>query len=414
MPKLNNISVKESVFTAMQEKATAFIFKRSYLSPKKRFKSGEDIVKDKDTVKGLKEIFVLNGKQLFNYTLPWSQNQEKVWFETFYKQHEKILDVFPNAKFTIFDRDDKNGFMEWFQKLIKDYFKISKKDSYNPADIWLIDKKEVNRKTILKELNQDSATRTIAELNQVMRSLYNEKKVVGLSLKLVSGQTAKYERVNLDEKFFKDLEAKEGVYDYKLSDIKIDLTTTGSGKRANWKTQDTVISLSLNNVVKVKFQVKGNGTSKLENLKIEGSGVGEKARLGKAPLLLIGKLTSGKPYKKVFQNKFADFPKNIKEFTKQSKKYNDMFSELEKSCKKNNIRLTTNISSKDFIKQMKIAFEGEKPWIANSKLMQLTFVHMICSMANKDMIDEYVTDILFLAKKEGRTIFQFGPFGKLY
>jgi hypothetical protein len=414
MPNLNNISVKEGEFTAMQEKATAFIFKRSYLPPKKRFKSAEDIVKDKDTVKGLKEIFVFNNKQLFNYTLPWSQNQEKVWFETFYKQHEKILDVFPNAKFTIFDRDDKNGFMEWFQKLIKDYFRISKKDSYNPADIWLIDKKEVNRKTIIKELNQDSATRTLTELNQVMRSLYNEKKVVGLSLKLVSGQTAKYERVNLDDKFFKDLEAKKGVYDYKLSDIKMDLTTIGSGKRANWKTQDTVISLSLNNSIKVKFQVKGNGTSKFENLKIEGTGVGEKARLGKAPLLLISKLTSGKPYKKTFQNRFADFPKDTKEFIKQSKKYNNMFSELVANCKKNNIRLVTNILPKDFTKQMKIAFDGEKPWIANSKLMQLTFVHTICSMVNKDMMDEYVTDILFLSKKEGRNIFQFGPFGKLY
>ena len=46
--------------------------------------------------------------------------------------------------------------------------------------------------------------------------------------------------------------------------------------------------------------------------------------------------------------------------------------------------------------------------------MQLTFVHTICSMVNKDMMDEYVTDILFLSKKEGRNIFQFGPFGKLY
>ena len=414
MPKLNNINVKETAFTAMQEKATAFIFKRSYLSPKKRFNSAEDIVKDKDTVKGLKEIFVLNNKQLFNYTLPWSQTQERIWFETFYKQHKKILDVFPSAKFTIFDRDDKGGFMLWFQKLIKDYFNISNKDSYNPADIWLIDKKEVNRKVIIKELEQDSTTRTIEELNQVMRSLYNENKVVGLSLKLVSGQQAQYQRVNLDDKFFKDLESKKGVYDYKLKDIKIDLTTFGKNKTANLTTQDSVISLSLNNTIKVKFQVKGNGTSKLENLKIEGSGVGEKARLGKAPLALIAKLTKGKPYNKTFENRYADFPTNLKEFEKESKKYKDMFEGLLKNCKSKDITITTNIMPKDFIKNMRIAFGGQKPWIANSKLMQLNFISMICSMPTRDIIDEYVTDILFLAKKEGQKIFKFGPFGKLY
>ena len=45
-------------------------------------------------------------------------------FETFVKQNERILKEFSNAKFTVFDRDDKDGFMMWFMKTIRDYFSI--------------------------------------------------------------------------------------------------------------------------------------------------------------------------------------------------------------------------------------------------------------------------------------------------
>ena len=67
----------------------------------------------------------------------------------------------------------------------------------------MIDKKEVNRQIILKELEGFKNTQTIEELNQIMRKLYKERKVVGLSLKLISGGQAKYQEVNLDDKFLK-------------------------------------------------------------------------------------------------------------------------------------------------------------------------------------------------------------------
>ena len=414
MPKLNNVNIKDAEFTAMQEKATAFIFKRTYLPPKKRFTSAQDIVKDKDTVKGLKEIFVKDKKQLFNYTLPFSQKAEQNWFETFYKQHAKILQVFPNAKFTIFDRDDKGGFMMWFQNLIKEYYNISKKDMYNPADIWLIDQKDVNRKIITAELKQSSDTRTIEELNVVMRGLYKQKKVVGLSLKLVSGQQAQYQEVNLDDKFFKEIEGGKDNYDFRLSAIRFMLGTQGKGKNLIFNTQDTSMILSLKGQEKAKFQVKGNQTSKLANLKIEGTGRGEAARLGKAPLELVENLTKGKPYNKVFENAHLKFPKTSAEFRKESKKYQKKYDELVKQCSAKKIKLETGITSKQFTKNILDAFDGQQPFMANSKLMQLTYIHMVTSLKNSDLINEYVTDLIFLCQKIGRKVFPFGPFGKLY
>jgi len=413
MASLNGINVKEAEFTTMQEKATAFICNQSFVK-NKRFNSAQDIVKDGDTVKGLKDIFVKDKKQLFNYTLPFSQKIEQNWFETFYKQHKKILDEFSSAKFTVFDRDSKDGFMMWFMKTIKEYFGISQKDSYNPADIWLIDKKEVNRKIILKEIDGPKGTQTIEELNSIMRNLYKQRKVVGLSLKLISGQQAKYQEVNLDDKFFKAVENKEGEFDYKLLKIKFDLSTYGKKKSANFSTQDSVLTLGLRGTEIAKFQVKGNTTSKLSNLKIEGTGKGEAARLGKAPLALIAKLTAGKPYNSKFMNDAKTFPTTGKDFAKQSKKYETMYKEMIRNFGAKKVPIETKIMPKDFIKNMQIAFDGQSPWIANSKLMQLTYLHLISSFKSIDNVHEYMTDLIFLCQKIGRKVFPFGPFGKLY
>ena len=59
------------------------------------------------------------------------------------------------------------------------------------------------------------------------------------------------------------------------------------------------------------------------------------------------------------------------------------------------------------------AFGGERPWIVTHKLMELKFAYMVISLKNKEMIDEYMTDLVFLAMKAGRKVFPFGPFGKL-
>ena len=412
MATLNGINVKDAEFTVMQEKATAAICKQSFQNNKK-FTSPKDIVNDKDTVKELKEIFVKDRKQLFNYKIPFEQKIEKNWFETFVKQNERILREFSNAKFTVFDRDDKDGFMMWFMKTIRDYFRISNKDSYNPADIWLIDKREVNRQIILKELEGPKGTQTVEELNQIMRKLYKERKVVGLSLKLISGAQAKYQEVNLDDKFFKAVENKKGEFDYNLLKVKFDLSTFGVKKNAGFTTQDSVLTLGIRGTEIAKFQVKGNTTSRLSNLKIEGTGKGEAARLGKAPLELVRKLTAGKPYRSQFLNDAKKEPQNTKDFRKQEDMWQNMYEELFRNMKQKGIPLETNIMPKDFTKNMIIAFEGRSPWIANNKLLQLRFLHMI-SKFKKAEIHEYMTDLIFLCQKIGRSVFPFGPFGKLY
>ena len=418
-------SVEAAEFTAMQEKATAFIFKRTYVN-KKRFTSPQDIVKDKDTVKGLRKIFVKGKTDLFNYKLPFTQKIEQNWFETFYKQHRKILQEYPNAKFTIFDRDDKNGFMLWFQNLIKTYFGISNKDTYNPADIWLIDKKEVNRKTITKNLGP-KGTAEIEELNFIMRQLYKEKKVMGLSLKLVSGQQAKYEQVNLDEKFFKAIETGKSQYNYKLHDIRFNCAIKGSGKATLNDTQDIVFNMRFNGKPVASFQIKGNATRRFSNLKIEPKAQGAGSVLGKAPVGLVAELTKQRPYitaltsPKVykfgvegpFDNNRANFPMSAKQLKDNEKEFKKYFNTLKKRPYGIAVDFAGVTTADQFIDNMMKAFNGPKPFITTHKLMCLKFAHMVLSLKDEAMVHEYMTDLIFLAMKAGRKVFPFGPFGKL-
>lgn len=404
MPKVNDVNISDAEFTAMQERGTAFILMRAFKDNKK-FNKIEDIIKDKVTKEGIEDIFKYQSKKLFNLKFPLPKKSvEERWITTFFLQHKKILDEFSDAKFTVFNRD--GGFMDFISNLIRDKFSISKKDAWNPADIWLIKEKDKFRKVIEKELEGNKGTQTIRELNNIMRDMYKRRQVVGLSLKLISGQQARYEEVNITEGDFKKYETKEGDYDYNLGRIVMKFSLKSGNV---FSTQDTNIFLTNKDKKEIaKFQVKGNTTSSLANLKIEGTEIGASAaRLGKAPLPLVALLT--KNYKKIFENTNSKFPTNLKEFDKVKKKYVDMFKVVNKE---KNI-ITEVKDEKEFLKNMEKAFSNKQPWIANSKLMQLNYVHMLMSLKS-DERDEYITDLLFLAQKKGRTVFDFGPFGKLY
>ena len=70
-------------------------------------------------------------------------------------------------------------------------------------------------------------------------------------------------------------------------------------------------------------------------------------------------------------------------------------------------------SAKDFIDNITTLYRSKtenKFHIANSKLMQLTFVYELSKLKKQD-VDKLITDMLFLAQKRGKG---FGPFGKIY
>jgi hypothetical protein len=410
MPKINGTNISEAEFTTMQEKATAFICMRAFKDNIK-FNKVEDIINDKDTKNGLEEVFKYQGKKLLEFELPIkTKSVEDRWINTFYLQQKKLLAEFSDARFTVFNRD--GGFMQFMIDLIRDKFGISRKDSWNPADIWLIKEPRVFRQKIQKELEGPKGTQTIKELNAIMRSMFKKREVVGISLKLISGQQARYEEINVSESFFQKLENMEGNFNFRVSKIILKLGLKPQSKD-QFSTQDTVIFLKDKFKDVAKFQLKGNTTSRLANLKFEGTEIGASAaRLGKAPLNLVEKLST--LYDRDLYNSKTkangNYPTNIIEFKKREKEFKDMFNRVSKNS------LVKDIGAKNeeqFCNNMYGVFEGREPHIANAKLMQLYFIDKLLKLKESDQ-NEYLTDLLFIAQKKGNKVFDFGPFGKLY
>ena len=242
-----------------------------------------------------------------------------------------------------------------------------------------------------------------------MRSMFQKREVVGISLKLISGQQAKYQEVNVSEAFFKKLENMQGEYDFKLSRIVFKLNLKGN----SFATQDTNIFLKDSDKEVAKFQLKGNTTSRLANLKFEGTEIGASAaRLGKAPLNLVEQL-SGMVDRNLYNQATkanGNYPTTAEEFSKRESEFTEMFARVVSHPLISEVGIRTE---KQFVDNMEQVFRGASSHIANVKLMQLYYIDRLLQL-NGDVRDEYLTDLLFIAQKKGNKIFDFGPFGKLY
>ena len=170
--------------TQMQEQGSAWILERVINDNKTTYKKVQDIVDDKVTYDHLVKIF--------------RGDVPEDWMFTFFAQQKRLFNVYNgNSPYTTFNRD--GGFMDYITKICSSKFKIAKKDSWNPADIWII---KGSQTQIENEIDKmlDGDNQTIYELNDYLRGKYIKKEIMGLSLKKVSGKVAKYEVVNLEDR----------------------------------------------------------------------------------------------------------------------------------------------------------------------------------------------------------------------
>ena len=361
--------------TAMQERGSAWIMRRA-IKDNKRYTKVDSISKD-PRYKELKKLYPVI---------------DKSWINTFFLQQKKMLDEFSQTKFKEFNRDE--GFMAFITNLIREKFGISQKDNWNPADIWLIENSNKVEQLIEKHLS--GKAQTIIELNLLMQKLYKERKVVGISLKKISGKVARYEEVNISRltpRFKKDM------YNFDITQIKMALDIA----RKKFSSQDTRIFLTGKGSDTVyNFQIKGNTSSTYANLKWEPTMKGAAAaRLGKAPVAMVMDLLESHRFDYV--NDHYQYPRTKPEFQKEEKKWLTLFKKISK-------KVDTGIIEKDFIKNLTAVFGTREKHIASSKLMQLKFLSELLKLT-KDAQNELMTDIAFIAQKKGKA---FGPFGKLY
>lgn len=362
--------------TLMQEKASTYVFER-VLKDDITWETVQDMIDDEETMKGIKNVY---------------PTVDFEWIEVFWKQHKKMFDEFSNSQWDIFDHSGSGSFMEYITDVIIKKFGITKKDNWDPADMWLI-KSSVKKITDIIDATVDGSkgTQTIEELNSVMRSLYKERKLVGISLKKVSGQQAKFEEYNVNELTLPEISE----YNFPNVDIVIKLTEN--------MTQDTIVKLTKNDGKGFKFQIKGNNSTGFSNLKWEATQLGAgAARGGKAQVDMVVQLL--KDAGQTFEKANGKYPQTLDEFDKREKEFVAMFNRIKG-------KVETGIKTdKEFCDNIKATF-FERPYVANSKLIQLAFLDSIFKISSKEKQSEVWTDIVFLAIKKGN---KFGPFGKLY
>ena len=431
--------VDATTMTAMQELASAWIFKRA-IEDNKEFHSVQDIIKDKKTYDELIKIWIQSSKgKIKNRDQAILSLQEGEWLENFYKQSGRLVEEIGKPNFTIFTRGRTQGytsgwyknrvtFMEWVSDYVKKEFKIQRKDNWNPADVWLIRDQRKHRKYIIEAMKGPTKSRrkgaveaNLNQFNDIFREMFKKKQIMGISLKKVSGD-ALWKEVNVTEEYFKGIEAIEMQYISAKCKFGPGAVTPAQEERGQRKlelptkagmfsleTQETMIEVKdTANNVKYEIQIKANDPSKWDNLKYEPKDKSNpSARLGKATSAYVDDLAEMYGWGSRWKRKWQDYPTSKTKFDgKQQTKYLGMITELDADGVD-----IGNVTPLEAVINIRETFSRtSQPQTANSKLMQLTWLYNLLSMSTKDR-NKMLTDMIYLAEKSGR---RYGPYGKLY
>jgi len=366
--------------TKMQELGSAWIFRRA-LRDNQVYSNYLDIIKD-PKYPDLIKIY------------PGVVNSED-WLENYFLQQQTMLKEFSNSQFTEFTRD--GGFMDYITNLVRVKYGIVQKDVWNPADIWL-SKNESSVIADIERLINNNKYNNIGLLNQLLRTMFKQRRLIGISLKKISGKIALYEEINVEDVF------KDGKhYNFDVTQIKIDLSYNPVKKTFGTQDSRVFVDTGVNGIV--NFQIKANDSSKKSNLKWEPTSTNSSsARLGKAPVDIV--ISILKEYNISFNNTHGSYPTNQKEFQARAKEYVSMFNNLKRN-RYVDVSITTD---KQFLDNMVAVFMSTSAHVANSKLMQLEFLNRIIKLP-KEKMDQLFTELTFIAMRKGD---KFGPFAKLY
>ena len=366
--------------TAMQEKGSAYIFEKA-LEKNSPWPTEKALSDDRRVMEGLREIY---------------PDVDDDWISNYWKQHKVILREFGNGAAHKFDHSGSGSFMDFITDLVRTNFGVSKKDNWNPADIWMI---KGNKQKIIKKFEETTFgskdSQTIQQLNALMRGMYKSRTLVGISLKKISGKEAKWEEYNIEKLSLDEID------EYKYTDINflIDFSENMN--------QDTTVFLKQSSGKGYKFQIKANTSTEFSNLKWESTPIGASAaRGGKAQVDYVVSLM--KDNGETFDKSNSSYPKELSDFVSNIDSYKRMFNNVNGDS---NIKTNCN-NATDFAKNIENLFLSGKPHVANTKLMQLTFLNQVLNFkSNNKKYTEFWTDMVFLSIKKGD---RFGPFGKLY
>lgn len=306
--------------------------------------------------------------------------QEKSWYRSFELQFNEIEKTtkLPKNNFDVYNRD--GGFMDYITALVNSKFQIAKKDSWNPADIWLIKSSEWP-----KYRNQLDQAEELEECNKILRNAYKKKHIVGISLKKNDGKKLNYEIVNLQGKPIGDVEVK-----FK----KFNLNIPFDKKKKEFTSVTSTVEVQYQNKTYL-LGVKSN-QGQIANITFEFGGGGA-AFLGKVPKDML-KLELKK-------DKF-DMPEHTHFMKFDANDFQKKIAVIQK--KKTLFNINGDLDT--FVSNLKSSWSKGRSK-DNAIISQIvTFAYIIASMSDKRR-KVFIKNLFFMSQKKGDS---FGPFGKLH
>lgn len=365
--------------TKIQEEGTTVVLNQ-VIHKNKKFNKKEDILADKDTADKLKKLF---GKKY--------EDRLEEWTHSYFEQQKEFLKKFQSAKWDIFVYG-KDDFVTFFSKQIKNVARslnpikpVGNYTTWSPSDIWAVYEMDKVKKDIKKNINPK--TQNLVELNNLLINLFEEKKLVGLSLKkIASNKSAKLKFVNIDTSTMRIGDVEE----YKMSEITFDFDNIFIGDKVT-----TYIKFGAQNDYSVNITRAGQNLSFNTSIKATPAAQG-----GQAPVKMVEDLLKKNSSGVTFVNDHNKYPQTYMEYIEHSDKYLKMYESIKKY-------LTKNISFSEFENNLSSVYEKDKR-NAVAKLMTLNFFHD--ALKGNEKNQEFWTDILYLGMKVGK---RFAPHAKI-
>ena len=310
--------------------------------------------------------------------------EDKSWQESFHAQ-EKVFESIKRDfnQFNgslVFNRD--RGFMDDISKKVKQ-FGITQKDSWNPADIW------IHTPGVFKELKDID---DLYKLNHKMIELFNEGKLMGISLKK-TGKTAKYELTNFKQTIKKNLGFIKG-------NLFLNIKPTG-------EFINDELSYDMNHPDgTINVQIRMFPKKAKSNVQVSYKLKGAKAEMGKVPSAFRNTI-----YKHITSCNFPngkDMPLTREQYVKNKDAYKLKVNKLISSQ-----YIITNITTFEEFDSAVIAMFDKKDYSQTELCAKFQCIEIAFQFAklNTSALDELVTDWAYAAQKKGN---EFGPFIKVF
>jgi len=287
--------------------------------------------KDIKTAKDTKQSIFVNNPEAFSD-----------WYKTFQLTKPAVINIVGslNNFDIIHDATDKSEFTKTITAFLSKA-NISKKDSWNPADIYVI--KKDKRTDIIKEMEDIVETYDISDglvtmFNNKLYEFYNQKILYPISLKQIIAEEANVDYANIPGTI------KVSNYKIEIEKFNCDLTTEG-------KEIGLFTFMNKDTKKKILMQVRGfphgYGTAQTE-ITSDGSLTG--GRLGKVSTKVVDSVMSQYKDARINSIRYFGTPKPFSNFDENKiKETYDMYETVIKESKVYNVKKISKIEFKNIL-----------------------------------------------------------------